>query len=45
MIENRPYRHRLDLVSRMVLPLEVFEVIKHRVDVPAEQAQQPVQVA
>ena len=45
VIENRPYRNRLDLVSRMVLPLEVFELIKYRVDVPTEQAKQPVQVA
>jgi hypothetical protein len=45
IIENRPYRNRLELVSRMVVPAEVFAEIKHRIDVPEDAAAQPVQVA
>lgn len=37
IIENRPYRHRLDLVARMVLPSGIYQEIRERVDVSATQ--------
>ncbi len=33
IIENRPYRHRLDLVARMVVPSGIYQEIRERVDV------------
>ncbi len=33
IIENRPYRHRLDLVARMVVPSGVYQGIRDLVDV------------
>jgi hypothetical protein len=31
LIENRPYRSKLELVSRMVLPQELYAAIKNRI--------------
>jgi hypothetical protein len=45
IIENRPYRHRLDLVARMVVPSGVYQSIRDRVDVTENAAQRPVNVA
>lgn len=33
IIENRPYRSRLDLVSRVVIPSDIYDGIKHRISV------------
>ena len=33
IVENRPYRNKLDLLSRMVIPEEVYNNIKHRVGI------------
>ena len=33
LIENRPYRHKLELVSRLVLPRTVYGRIRHRIAV------------
>jgi len=33
IIKNRPYRHRLDLVARMVVPSGVYQNIRDLVDV------------
>ena len=45
IIENRPYRHRLDLVARMVIPSGVYQSIRDRVDVASNTAGQAVNVA
>ena len=44
IIDNRPYRNPLDLVSRMVIPAMVYAEIKHRVHVPREAVVAAVQV-
>lgn len=33
IVENRPYRNKLDLLSRMVIPEPTYNAIKHQVDV------------
>lgn len=45
IIENRPYRNKLDLISRLVVPEETYVAIKHLVYVPPEAANEPVKVA
>jgi len=45
IIENRPYRNKLDLLSRLVVPEETYVAIKHLVYVPPEAANEPVKVA
>jgi hypothetical protein len=43
IVENRPYRNRLDLLSRMVIPESAYDIIKDRVGVA--RATEPVKVA
>jgi hypothetical protein len=43
VVENRPYRNKLDLVSRLVIPEEVYVSIRHRIGV--REAYEPVKVA
>ncbi|HZQ24241.1 MAG TPA: hypothetical protein VFA89_15740 [Terriglobales bacterium] len=43
VIENRPYRNKLDLVSRMIVPEEVYETIKDKIAVA--NADESVKVA
>jgi Helix-hairpin-helix motif len=43
LIENRPYRTKLELVSRMVLSPEEYAAIKDRVSVA--EANEPVKIA
>ncbi len=43
IIENRPYRNKLELVSRVMLPAGVYASIKRRVTVAG--AGEPVKVA
>lgn len=45
IIDNRPYRHRLDLVARMVIPSGVYQNIRDMVDVSARSAESSVNVA
>ena len=45
IIENRPYRNKLDLISRLVIAEEAYEPIRHLVYVPREAASEPVKVA
>jgi radical SAM superfamily enzyme with C-terminal helix-hairpin-helix motif len=45
IIDNRPYRHRLDLVARMVVPSGVYQNIRDLVDVSARAAENSVNVA
>jgi hypothetical protein len=45
IIENRPYRHRLDLVARMVVPSGIYQNIRERVDVDGNTAGRAVKVA
>jgi DNA uptake protein ComE-like DNA-binding protein len=33
IVENRPYRNKLDLLSRMVIPEQAYNAIKHQVGV------------
>jgi len=33
IVENRPYRNKLDLLSRMVIPEHAYNIIKHQVGV------------
>ena len=35
ILDNRPYRSKLDLVSRMVLPEAVYTAIRHKIGVAA----------
>lgn len=43
IVENRPYRSKLELVSRVLLPNDVYDGIKHRVGV--HDTQEPVKIA
>lgn len=43
IIDNRPYRNKLDLVSRMVLPEAVYATIRDKVGVAA--GNDPIKVA
>ena len=43
IIENRPYRNRLDLLSRLIVGEDLYNAIKHRLHV--DGAQDPVKVA
>jgi hypothetical protein len=36
IIDNRPYRNKLELVSRMIIPAAVYGDIRHAVGVTAE---------
>jgi len=45
VMENRPYRNRLDLISRMVVPEDVYETMKHSVRVDDQDANEPIKVA
>ena len=42
IVENRPYRNKLDLLSRMVIPEQVYNTIKHHVGIA--RATEPVKV-
>jgi hypothetical protein len=44
-VENRPYRGKLELVSRMVIPEAVYARIKDEIGVSDEAADAPVEVA
>lgn len=43
VLENRPYRSKLELVSRVMLPTDIYSSIKDRVGV--SNAREPVKVA
>jgi hypothetical protein len=43
LIENRPYRNKVELLSRMVVPQEVYAAIKDKIAVA--DAQEPFKVA
>ena len=43
IVENRPYRNKLDLLSRMVIPEQAYNAIKHQVGVA--KATEPVKFA
>lgn len=43
IVENRPYRSKLELVSRVMLPNDVYAAIKNRVGVSS--ANEPVKIA
>ncbi|HET7205419.1 MAG TPA: hypothetical protein VFI95_02455 [Terriglobales bacterium] len=43
VVENRPYRNKLDLISRLVIPEDAYEAIRTRIGV--RQAEEPVKVA
>lgn len=45
IIDNRPYRHRLDLVARMVIPSGIYQEIRDRVDVDRSASANSVNVA
>lgn len=45
IVENRPYRGKLELVSRMVIPEGVYERIKHEIDVSDEATNASIEVA
>jgi DNA uptake protein ComE-like DNA-binding protein len=43
LIENRPYRNKLDLLSRMVLAPEVYSDIKNKIGIA--DAGDPIKIA
>lgn len=43
LIENRPYRSKLELISRMVIPETVFDTIRDKVAI--SEGRDPVKVA
>ncbi len=43
IVDNRPYRSKLELVSRVMLPNDIYAGIKERVGV--SKTQEPVKVA
>jgi hypothetical protein len=43
LLENRPYRNKLELVSRMILSQDQYSAIKDRVSVA--EAREPVKIA
>ncbi len=43
IVESRPYRSKLELVSRVMLPNDIYDGIKHRVGV--HDSQEPVKIA
>jgi radical SAM superfamily enzyme with C-terminal helix-hairpin-helix motif len=45
IVENRPYRGKLELVSRMIIPEAVYERIKREIGVSDEAADASVEVA
>ena len=42
IVENRPYRNKLDLLSRMVIPEQAYNTIKHQIGIA--RATEPVKV-
>ncbi len=42
IVENRPYRNKLDLLSRMVIPEQSYNAIKHQIGIA--RATEPVKV-
>jgi hypothetical protein len=45
ILENRPYRSKLDLVSRFVVPDQVYREIKYRIYVEDQAAHQAIGIA
>ena len=45
IIDNRPYRHRLDLVARMVVPSGVYQNIRDLVEVEPATVNRSIHVA
>jgi DNA uptake protein ComE-like DNA-binding protein len=45
IVSNRPYRHRLDLVARMVVPSGVYQNIRDLVDVDGSASGRSVHAA
>ena len=45
IVENRPYRAKLELVSRMVIPEGVYQRIKSEIGVTDEASDAPIEVA
>ena len=45
IIENRPYRNKLELVSRMIVPEYIFERMRSRIMVSRDAAQAPIEIA
>jgi DNA uptake protein ComE-like DNA-binding protein len=43
IVENRPYRNKLDLVSRLVIPENEYARIRHQIGV--REAYEPIKVA
>ena len=43
LIENRPYRNKMELVSRLILPEELYETVRDRIAVA--EAHSPIKVA
>jgi hypothetical protein len=43
IVESRPYRNKMDLLSRMVVPIDVFNAISERVSIA--KPDEPVKIA
>jgi succinate dehydrogenase/fumarate reductase flavoprotein subunit len=43
LLENRPYRNKLDLIARMVVSEDIYEQIKR--DIVVRKADEPIKVA
>lgn len=45
VVENRPYRNKLDLISRLVIPEDAYNTIKQKVGVEDGTSDEPIRVA
>ena len=45
IVENRPYRHKLELLERFVVPQDVYDSIKDRISIDESHANDGVRVA
>lgn len=45
VIDKRPYRNKLDLLSQLIVPEETYVLIKERIGVDTDRAREGVRVA
>lgn len=45
IIDNRPYRSKFDLLNRLIIPENIYSLVRSRVSVKPEAAHKSVQIA